>query len=95
MAKVCCVCQKPFEEGGKVFTLTAAEKKAIGKNASDEVAYCSACIKVMEDPHAGAQLLKGMYEMQLREAGVPESSLQRLASRFYKILVKGNKGKLH
>jgi len=93
MPKTCCVCQKEFESGGKTFVLTDEEKKAIGESASDEVDYCGPCIKVMEDQEAGAQLLKGLYEMGLRETGVPGTMTRTMSDRFYQRLIK--RGKPH
>ena len=90
---LCIICQKPYATG-ETFTLTDAEKKAIGDSAPDEVNYCSACLKVMQDREAGAQLLKGLYEMHLRAAGVPPINIRSVSKRFYEIL-KQDKEKLH
>jgi hypothetical protein len=88
------VCQKPYEVGGKTFVLTDEEKALMGDDAPDEVSYCSACVKVMEDRTSGAQLLKGLYEMQLREAGVTSGNARKMAQRFHGALTKA-KGKPH
>ncbi len=89
--RTCCVCGREFEGGGKSFELTAAEK-AVLPDPPDEVHYCGPCLKVMEDPVAGAELLKGMHEMKLRELGVEQAD-QR-AEAFRAKLVKTAK-KLH
>jgi hypothetical protein len=91
MPKKCCICQNPFEKGD-TFILTDAEKAAIGVNAPKEVSYCLSCLKVMRDPEAGAQLLKGLYEMELQEKGAPRTIARALADRFYKKLKESKKG---
>jgi hypothetical protein len=73
---------------GETFVLTADEKAAIGPEAPDEVFYCHPCLKVMQDREGGAQLLKGLYEMSLREAGVGPA--KEMASRFHDRLLKGD-----
>ena len=83
--KECCICQKSFQQG-KTFILTAEEKESIGERAPDEVNYCLACLKIVEDPELGPQLLTGLYEMQLREHGV--NNAYELAQVFHKVLVK-------
>jgi hypothetical protein len=89
VASTCCVCQKE-REGGETFVLTDEEKAAIGPTAPDEIYYCKPCLKVMQDRQGGAQLLKGLYEMGLREAGVGQA--QELAKRFHTNLLKGKNG---
>lgn len=84
--KTCFVCQRSFVEG-KTFLLTAEEKAAIGSEALNEIHYCLACLKVMQDPVTGPQLLKGFYEMSLREAGVPQEAASKMAARFHKKLI--------
>lgn len=94
MSKTCCVCQRSFEDG-KTFVLTDEEKAAIGEDAPDELSYCSACLKVMEtDREGGAQLLKGLYEMDLREKGFPANLARTMATRFYGKLIN-KKEKTH
>ena len=72
MADTCCVCHQNFE-GGKTFELTEEERELIGPQAPQEVYYCPPCLRVMSDRDSGAQLIKGLYEMRLKELGVPNS----------------------
>jgi hypothetical protein len=81
----CCVCTHD-REGGETFTLTEEEKAAIGPSAEDEVYYCKPCLKVMQSREGGAQLLRGVYEMRLREIGVARSEV--LAEQLYNKLTK-------
>lgn len=80
MPNTCCVCANVFM-GGKSFTLTPEEMAAAGPDAPQEVHYCRHCIKVMEDRESGAQLLKGLYEMQLTARGVPNA--KAISERFH------------
>lgn len=65
----CCVCHQE-NPVGTTFQLTEEEKSVIGSQAPDEVFYCQPCLTIMQDREAGAQLLKGLYEMRLKELGV-------------------------
>lgn len=84
MAK-CCVCTQD-REGGETFHLTAEEKAAIGPEAVGSLYYCQPCLKIMHDRQKGAQLLKGLHEMRLRELGVVEA--EEIANRFLETLLK-------
>lgn len=83
MSNACCICRQT--KTGQAFILTPEEREALGPQAPEEVFYCSACLKVMRDREAGAQLLKGLYEMRLREIGVADPS--EAAYRLYVKLV--------
>jgi hypothetical protein len=47
----------------------------------------------MQDRESGAQLLKGFYEMRLRELGVPRA--REAAEQFHKKLLSATARKLH
>lgn len=92
MPNLCCVCTKVTP--GKPFILTEEEKAAIGPDAPEAVYYCKQCLKVMESIDSGAQLLKGLYEMELASFGVPNA--QELSEKFHaQLLAKANSGKTH
>lgn len=92
MPNTCCVCENPFTEG-KSFTLTPEEREAIGPDAPQEIHYCKHCLRVMEDKESGAQLLKGLYEMQLAARGVPNA--KAISERFHaELLAKAKQGTL-
>ena len=91
MPKICCICEKPFEQGGESYTLTKEEK--LTKEAPDELHYCSACIKIMKDRESGAQLLKGLYEMQLRKNGVNGNTARQMSKKLYAKLIELSKPK--
>jgi hypothetical protein len=75
--------------------LTPEEKKAFPDPAKvpDEVSYCTPCLRVMKDRASGAQLLKGLYEMRLRELGVNNAA--KLAEAYHKVLLKIPAKRLH
>jgi len=79
----CVVCSKDRDKG-TTYQLTPEEKQALGAHSVDEVFYCDPCHKLMQDPTAGAQFLKGMYEMTLRQFGVGEA--EKLAQDFHTLL---------
>lgn len=81
----CVVCSRNKDDG-TTYQLTREERLALGEHAVDEVFYCTPCHKLMQDPTAGAQLLKGMYEMTLRQFGV--GGAEKLAQEFHTILRK-------
>lgn len=91
------MCQKRLTlNEGKTFPLTDAEKAAIGDPAINEVHYCTPCLNLMEKPEnriTGAQLLKGMYEMRLRQTGVSAVNARRMAQRYYAKLLEPKKPK--
>ena len=86
----CCVCHKPNE--GTTFTLTPEERGSF-PNSPETVHYCRACLRVMQDRETGAQLLRGFYEMRLRELGVPNA--REAADQFHKKLIGATSRKLH
>jgi hypothetical protein len=90
--RTCCVCNHAFVNG-KTFTLTAEERASIGPQAPEQVDYCSACLNVFEDRDSGAQLLKGLYEMQLRQHGVPNA--RERSEKFHAKLLQATLKKLH
>jgi hypothetical protein len=87
----CCICTRDFVNG-KSFTLTPEEQKVLGPNVK-EVHYCAACLRVSVDRESGAQLLKGLYEMRLRELGVPRA--KELSEEFYTKLLRATAKKMH
>lgn len=89
--KACCLCKKTFLSG-KSFDLSPEEMLAIGPSASPVVHYCNACLKVAENLQSGAQLLKGVYERTLRQAGVRNAT--QLADAFHKRLLESATKKL-
>lgn len=91
MSKICCICTNSFKSGGESFTLTKEEK--VTEQAPDELHYCSACLKIMKSRESGAQLLKGLYEMQLRESGVNSNIARKMAQRLYMKLIELSKPK--
>ena len=95
MTTPCVICNKPIGEDGKTFTLTEEESRLIYPDGSgqSEVSYCKSCLRVMQDREAGASLLKGLYEMELRKLGVTNAKL--LSERFLAKLLKATAKKAH
>lgn len=91
MIDVCVVCHTQSTQG-TTFTLTPEERQAI-PGAPETVHYCKACLRVMKDREAGAQLLKGAYEMKLRELGVPRAT--EIAEQFHVKLLRATTKKMH
>jgi hypothetical protein len=85
--KTCCICQNEVDFSGKTFTPTNEEKQAIG---NQPIHYCSSCLGLMEKPQnkeEGAQLLKGLYEMELRKRGVKAVNARKMSQLFYEKLI--------
>lgn len=57
----------------------------------EQFVYCKPCFRILQDPLAGAELLKGSFLFNLREAGVPNAD--ELADRYFKMLIKKTAGK--
>jgi len=88
----CCICTRTSATG-KTFTLTPEELEAAGPEAPKEVHYCKHCLRVMQDRESGAQLLKGLYEMQLLARGVPNA--KALSESFHAKLLQSTTRKMH
>lgn len=93
----CCVCGREnlMESERKLLKLTTEELAfAIVNTASEppeHYAYCKPCFRILQNPLAGAELLKGSFLFNLREAGVPNAD--ELADRYFKMLIKRTAGK--
>lgn len=63
-----------------------------GKEVLDEYPYCKPCWKVISDPIAGPNLMKGLAQTHLRRLGV--SNAEELAEKYHTGLLKlSEKGK--
>jgi hypothetical protein len=83
----CIICGRDAGQGSESFTLTEEEVaalKAVGEKPHEAYVYCKACLRVMKDPEAGPQFLKGFWLSKLRAAGVPNAD--RLAQKLYEFL---------
>jgi hypothetical protein len=89
--KKCCMCGREFPVG-KSFTLTEAERALMGPNPPTEVHYCKPCLGVAENLQQGSQILRGLFERNLRAAGVPNATA--MADLFHKRLLQSATRKL-
>jgi hypothetical protein len=79
---------------GKTFPLTDADRQAIGPDAPEVVHYCQPCLRVLtQSRESGAQLLKGLYEMQLHLRGV--ANAREIAQTFHDKLLKATLKGMH
>jgi hypothetical protein len=85
------MCKKAFLDG-KEFKLTAEEMAAIGPEAKPVIYYCAQCLNVAENLQSGAQILKGLYERQLRARGVINAG--EVAEQYHKRLLEAATRKL-
>jgi ferredoxin len=77
-----------------VITLTDEEKQVLaesGQTPPNEFVYCKPCWNTLQDPVSGPMLMKGLFQMRLRELGV--SSSERLADEYHAALIKKIKGR--
>lgn len=93
MKLTCCVCSRQREEDACVtLRLTEAEKKhlaAAGEPPVEYLSYCRPCYRTLSDREAGAQLMKGVVQIRLREAGIQNA--EQLAEKFYNFLIGNGK----
>lgn len=77
-----------------VVVLTDEEKDVLrqsGQSPPDECLYCKACWKTLSNPVSGPMLMKGFFQLRLRELGV--SSAEKLADEYHASLVRRIKGR--
>ncbi len=87
MGLIKCMCGYGKERGNcTVIRLTAAEKKKLPVGSEDEFFYCSPCLKVIQDPEQGPRYMRGVFEQQLRDSGVPGTRATKLADEYYEEL---------
>lgn len=85
----CCVCNRE-REPAQVIELTEEEKlvlrKAVMEPILDSYAYCGPCWAVMSDKNQGAQLFKGLMQVNLTRFGVRNAGT--VAQRYYQFLIE-------
>jgi hypothetical protein len=84
----CGVCEQEREKG-HVLTLTEQERQYVKEQTGEDVTtffYCFPCWNLMKDRMAGASLIRGTLELNLRSIGHPRA--HDMAERFYSDLVK-------
>lgn len=84
MKNECCVCHRKAENC-EVLILTPEEKKAIGKEAPEQLFYCKPCYRILTNRELGAQFLRGLAETGLRRAGVMGAEAR--ATKFHQDLL--------
>lgn len=88
----CGVCGRSglLESERKAIKLTEDEQKFVlastGEDPPDEYIYCKPCMRLLQNRLSGAELLKGNFLINLREAGVPNAD--KVADRYFKWLIK-------
>ncbi len=85
----CCMCLRTFHSEPVVIVLTEEERRsfqALDIKPPRELVYCRPCIETIQDKQQGAQILKGLYQMTLTAAGVPNAD--RISSNFFHKLIE-------
>lgn len=86
---VCCVCEKE-REPEKVLELTDDEKTMVrlmsGKEAPDSYSYCKPCWLLVSDRVQGPQLLKGLLQVGLKQAGVRNP--EQIATKYQEFMLQ-------
>lgn len=90
MKRECCVCHRRLEGHHETIFLTPSEKQVVEeagvRPAPNSFLYCIPCWKILADAQRGAQLMRGLGEMTLRQGGVGEDAELR-ATRFHQALL--------
>jgi hypothetical protein len=66
----CCICEELFFMG-ETLQLTDEEMAMIGPTAKRTIHSCSGCLKAIRNVQQGANIVSGLFERELRAAGVP------------------------
>ncbi len=86
----CGICgQRRLEEQCHIIVLTHEEKAALLANNTTppkECVYCKPCWNILKDPITGPTLMKGLFQIQLREIGVPQA--EGRARRYHAALLE-------
>lgn len=73
----CIICARQKARADcEVLKLSTEEQLAIrasGERPPAEIAYCRPCYRLISNPEKALDLLKGMYLMRLKAAGVPNA----------------------
>lgn len=84
MKLTCCLCGRKRDESScEVFKTSMEEKDSLrkmGEDPKDSYAYCRACSRMMGDPERALNLMKGVVQVRLQRAGVPNA--EKLAENF-------------
>lgn len=88
----CGVCGREnlLESERKILKLTQEEQDFAyintgGQNPSKDFVYCKPCYRLLQNPLAGAELMRGTLLANLRASGVPDP--ERVADAYYKWLL--------
>lgn len=88
----CCVCDRKnlLDSELKTIVLSDLERQFAvansGKEAPLKYTYCKPCLRLLQNPVTGAQMLRGSLEANLRDQGIPEP--EKLADKYFKALIK-------
>lgn len=92
MKVVCAVCNGEFEARQcEHLPLDAADRAAIqrAEGVAPQALYCcKPCWRLLKDPAAASQLMKGVFQQSLQLAGVPSHEAEKQAERYHAELVK-------
>lgn len=83
----CGVCEQERDKG-HTLVLTDEEKQYIKVETGEDLEsyfYCFPCWNLLHNRSAGASLIKGTMELNLRNTGHPKA--KEMASRFYQHLI--------
>lgn len=90
----CDVCGQ--DRPGKRVDLTAEEQALYlkqGAEAKEAYFYCHPCWRILSNPERGPLLMRGLFERQLRAAGVPNPG--EMADKYYRKLKELQRSSTH
>jgi len=87
---LCGICgQERDRDKCHIVVLTDLERKQIldtGQEPLDEYAYCKPCWRTMSNKATGTALMKGLFQIRLRQLGVPNA--EQVAQKYHDDLVR-------
>jgi ribosomal protein S27E len=79
----CGICGRPRErDDADIITLTPEERKIIGPNAPVEVVKCKPCQRLMLNPEAALQVMKGLAQIGLQQLGVNVGAADKATEKY-------------
>ena len=89
-----CMCgQEKSKISSVAVKLTGDERDELrrmgdGETPPTTLYYCQACWNLLQDPEPASQLMKGMAQQYLQQAGLSHSEAERMAEEYRQKLLK-------
>jgi len=97
MKPTCVVCNQPVDiDHCQRLPLNNEERsviQAVEGVAPQELYCCHPCWRVLQDPNAASQLMKGIYQQSAQLAGVPSHEAERQADVYHARLLERTKAR--